>query len=105
MADPEKQVHSTRDFATTSEENDAYNGGNLERINTFERTGELSKFGTHFNSASAELSPEHREYLMSRHDTLDLEPMPGFGDADPLNWATWKVCLELFLHYSYDASS
>ncbi|KAK5562205.1 hypothetical protein LTR43_012199, partial [Exophiala xenobiotica] len=26
------------------------------------------------------LSPEHREYLLARHGTLDLDPMPDMGD-------------------------
>ena len=40
------------------------------------------------------LSPEHREYLLQRHGTLELDPIPGMGDADPYNWTAWKVlCL------------
>lgn len=64
----------------------------LERINTYKRTGDLSKYQTHIGFAADELSPEHKEYLMQRHGTLELDPMPGFGDADPYNWSTWKVC-------------
>jgi hypothetical protein len=37
------------------------------------------------------LSPEHREYLLKRHGTLDLSPLPSMDDADPYNWAPWKV--------------
>jgi hypothetical protein len=39
----------------------------------------------------AALSTEHRDYLKRRHGTLDLDPVPAFGDADPYNWPTWKV--------------
>jgi hypothetical protein len=39
----------------------------------------------------AKLSPEHRDYLMQRHGTLELDPVPAFGDADPYNWPAWKV--------------
>lgn len=37
------------------------------------------------------LSPEHREYLISRHGTTDLSPLPSMDPADPLNWPSWKV--------------
>jgi hypothetical protein len=37
------------------------------------------------------LTPEHREYLLSRHKTLDLVPLPTMDPADPLNWPAWKV--------------
>jgi hypothetical protein len=37
------------------------------------------------------LAPEHQEYLMQRHGTLDLDPMPGPGSADPYNWPHWRV--------------
>jgi hypothetical protein len=37
------------------------------------------------------LSPEHREYLLRVHGTLDLDPIPAMDDADPYNWPMWKV--------------
>jgi hypothetical protein len=40
---------------------------------------------------SDDLTPEHREYLLSRHKTLDLVPLPTMDPADPLNWPAWKV--------------
>ncbi|KAK5215083.1 hypothetical protein LTR72_011837 [Exophiala xenobiotica] len=43
------------------------------------------------------LSPEHREYLLARHGTLDLDPMPDMGDADPYNWPHWKKVANLVL--------
>lgn len=39
------------------------------------------------------LSPEHREYLIKRHGTVDLDPLPTMGTADPYNWPTWKVSI------------
>ena len=41
------------------------------------------------------LSQEHREYLVKRHGTADLDPIPAFGDADPYNWPQWKVSQNL----------
>jgi len=43
------------------------------------------------NAATVGLSQEHIDYLLKRHGTLELDPLPGHGDADPYNWATWKV--------------
>lgn len=46
------------------------------------------------------LSAEHREYLLSRHGTLDLSLVPSMGDADPLNWPAWKVSKSLIPFHS-----
>ena len=40
---------------------------------------------------SQNLSSEHRQYLLDRHGTLDLQPLPDRSDADPYNWRTSKV--------------
>lgn len=37
------------------------------------------------------LSEEHRQYLLQRHGTLDLSPIPDMSDADPYNWSQKKV--------------
>lgn len=39
-----------------------------------------------------QLSLAHKEYLLARHGTLELYPMPSQDDLDPLNWPKWKVC-------------
>ena len=43
------------------------------------------------NGISEDLSPEHRDYLLARHGTTDLNPLPTMDPADPLNWPSWKV--------------
>jgi hypothetical protein len=43
------------------------------------------------NGPAEHLTPEHREYLLSRHKTVDLDPLPTMDPADPLNWPSWKV--------------
>ncbi|KAG0645532.1 MFS general substrate transporter [Hyphodiscus hymeniophilus] len=43
------------------------------------------------------LSTKHREYLMGRHGTTDLDPLPSMDPADPLNWPSWKKNVNLFL--------
>lgn len=35
---------------------------------------------------------EHREYLLQRHGTIDLDPIPSMDPADPYNWPLWKAC-------------
>lgn len=46
---------------------------------------------TYADTVAARLSKAHQDYLIQRHGTLDLNPVPGMGPADPYNWPTWKV--------------
>lgn len=39
------------------------------------------------------ISEEHVQYLLHRHGTVDLIPLPSMDDSDPLNWPSWKVRL------------
>lgn len=48
-------------------------------------------------NAIADLTPEHRDYLLKRHGTLELDPIPDFGGADPYNWPAWKKVTNLLL--------
>ncbi|KAF1981651.1 synaptic vesicle transporter [Aulographum hederae CBS 113979] len=41
------------------------------------------------------LTEEHREYLLQRHGTLDLDPLPSKDPADPLNWPSWTKLANL----------
>lgn len=43
----------------------------------------------------ASLSQSHKDYLIAKHGSLDLDPVPSFGDADPYNWANWKVIMSI----------
>ncbi|KAF4255010.1 hypothetical protein KXV68_009526 [Aspergillus fumigatus] len=47
--------------------------------------------------AAASLSVSHKEYLIERHGTLDLDPIPSPSNADPYNWPLWKKVLNLVL--------
>lgn len=44
-----------------------------------------------------ELSPEHESYLMKRHGSIQLDPLPSSDPAEPLNWPDWKKDLEILL--------
>ncbi|KAJ7627331.1 major facilitator superfamily domain-containing protein [Roridomyces roridus] len=46
---------------------------------------------------SASLSEEHRQYILQRHGTLDLDPMPSMDPRDPYNWPEWKKKTNLAL--------
>ena len=57
-----------------------------------ERLGQTKTHATYIEQEEvAMLSAEHRSYLLRRHGTLELDPVPGHGDADPYNWPYWKV--------------
>ncbi|KAL2148032.1 hypothetical protein VTI28DRAFT_88 [Corynascus sepedonium] len=43
------------------------------------------------------LTEEHRQYLLQRHGTLDLEPVPDMTDSDPYNWPKSKKVMNLAL--------
>ncbi|KAL1304083.1 hypothetical protein AAFC00_000518 [Neodothiora populina] len=59
---------------------------------------ELGPKATYINTgAAAGLPQEHRDYLLARHGTLDLDPVPDMGDQDPYNWPTWKKTTNLVL--------
>ncbi|KAJ7627490.1 major facilitator superfamily domain-containing protein [Roridomyces roridus] len=47
--------------------------------------------------STTSLSEEHRRYLLERHGTIDLDPMPSLDPADPYNWPTGKKRLNLAL--------
>ncbi|KAH7336481.1 putative MFS multidrug transporter [Rhexocercosporidium sp. MPI-PUGE-AT-0058] len=41
------------------------------------------------------LSPEHRDFLLKRHRTVELDPLPSLDPSDPLNWPSWKKNINL----------
>ena len=38
-----------------------------------------------------QITQEHHDYLMQRHGTTELHPLPSMHDEDPYNWPQWKV--------------
>ncbi|KAH8892862.1 putative MFS transporter [Thozetella sp. PMI_491] len=45
----------------------------------------------------ARMSNSHKEFILSRHGTLDLDPMPSEDPNEPYNWPRWKSLLNLSL--------
>jgi hypothetical protein len=47
------------------------------------------------NDGVSVLTEEHRDYLIQRHGTVDLDPLPSADPADPYNWPQWKKVVNL----------
>ncbi|KAL2822887.1 MFS general substrate transporter [Aspergillus granulosus] len=65
---------------------------------TLEKTQstQVEEAGTPPSEAST-LSEQHQAYLIRRHGTLDLDPVPSMDPADPYNWPLWKKSCNLAL--------
>lgn len=88
MANKEHEDTSTRDFVPPAavDDTEKAEGASLGQIRTADlREGEaLGHRATYFSTnAAAGLSQEHRDYLIQRHGTLELDPMPSDDPADP----------------------
>ncbi|KAG2411999.1 hypothetical protein HFD88_009555 [Aspergillus terreus] len=46
---------------------------------------------------ASRISKPHQEYLLERHGTLELDPIPSMDPADPYNWPGWKKLANLCL--------
>lgn len=53
------------------------------------------QFSSSDESQQQFLSPEHQSYLLQRHGTTELVPLPSQDPSDPLNWPWWKVNLPI----------
>lgn len=66
--------------------------GTKADIDLIESAGH-GRAATYEESVAARLPKAHRDYLLERHGTLELDPIPGMSAADPYNWPEWKVSL------------
>lgn len=66
------------------------NPGTKADIDLVESAG-AGRAATYEESVAARLPKAHRDYLLERHGTLELDPIPSMGPADPYNWPEWKV--------------
>ena len=41
----------------------------------------------------AHMTDSHKEYILQRHGTLEIDPMPSEDPNDPHNWPRWQVSL------------
>ncbi|KAJ5761046.1 Major facilitator superfamily domain general substrate transporter [Penicillium odoratum] len=72
------------------------NPGSKVDIDLVESAG-AGQAATYEESVAARLPKAHREYLLARHGTLELDPIPSMGPADPYNWPEWKKMANLIL--------
>ncbi|KAI5968201.1 hypothetical protein CANMA_002417 [Candida margitis] len=54
----------------------------------------VEKISTH-ESPLASISEEHKQYLIAKHGTYALDPLPSMSDDDPLNWSDGFKYLQL----------
>ena len=71
-------------------------------IDTFQQASEAKIQPEHLEEAepdppTSDLSPEHQAFLLDRHGTLDLNPIPSIDPEDPYNWPSWKKGANLVL--------
>ncbi|KAF7560761.1 hypothetical protein G7046_g3381 [Stylonectria norvegica] len=45
----------------------------------------------------AQMTSTHKEYILQRHGTLEIDPMPSEDPNDPHNWPRWQSLTNLFL--------
>lgn len=63
-------------------------------------SAEAGQPSTYAESVATRLPKAHRDYLLERHGTYELDPIPGMDPADPYNWPEWKVsCFRLRRHH------
>jgi len=90
-------MHDPKDFATgaAADGTDAEGAVSNVKFRDEKREDllELNTSGTQLSHDGANLSAGHRGYLLQRHGTLELDPMPAYGAADPYNWPKWKVTI------------
>lgn len=80
------ELHASSSRAEQFEESP----GSKADIDLVESAG-AGQAATYEESVAARLPKAHRDYLLARHGTLALDPIPSMGAADPYNWPEWKV--------------
>lgn len=95
-------MHNVQDFAAAKkhEASSGHDEDGLAKTDTRLEGAvedlELGPRATYIDTgAAAGISQEHRNYLLQRHGTLDLEPLPSADPADPYNWPQWKKLANL----------
>jgi hypothetical protein len=57
------------------------------------------KTATYLENSSHQsfISNDTQRYLLQRHGTLELDPLPSISPEDPLNWPRWKKNTQLLM--------
>ncbi|KAK5132088.1 hypothetical protein LTR08_000338 [Meristemomyces frigidus] len=95
MDDKHNEDTGRQDFAAAHNQASAP-GSNPDKESLNGSLLELGPRATYITTgAAAGISQEHRDYLLARHGTLDLDPIPSADPADPYNWPKWKKLANL----------
>lgn len=62
-----------------------------DREELVEQDNALIESRTQGDSNGFDLPPEHKQYLLQRHGTANLDPVPQPDDNDPYNWPYVKA--------------
>lgn len=84
-------IMQSRELQPTSSRRDEVGGPGTKADIDLIESGGHGRAATYEESVAAHLPKAHRDYLLERHGTLELDPIPGMGPADPYNWPEWKV--------------
>ncbi|CAG9981064.1 unnamed protein product [Clonostachys byssicola] len=76
-------------------------GGELniasEHLESQDEHSDTSRQPATATAVAAQMTEEHKNYILKRHKTLDLDPMPSADPNEPYNWPRWKSRINLFL--------
>ena len=79
-----------QEASQSADHTEASNSESKADSSIIENAGE-NGFTAYADQMANNLSEAHRDFLLRRHGTLDLDPLPSMDPADPYNWALWKV--------------
>ncbi|CAG9956747.1 unnamed protein product [Clonostachys rosea f. rosea IK726] len=68
-----------------------------EHLESQDEHSDTSRQPTTNTAVVAQMTEEHKNYILKRHKTLDLDPMPSADPNEPYNWPRWKSRINLFL--------
>ena len=70
---------------------------NLDKENEIEKESVLfnTTTPTPYEEQWEELPDDHKQYLIDKHGTYKLDPIPSMNDEDPLNWPTYIKVIQL----------
>ncbi|KXT09188.1 hypothetical protein AC579_429 [Pseudocercospora musae] len=80
-----KQNFAAKDLTAPEHDLVVLSDANSSDVEIGHRATNISK------GAAATLSQQHRDYLIQRHGTLDLDPVPSQDPADPYNWPSFMT--------------
>jgi hypothetical protein len=71
----------------------------MAKLNDVSGSSVEDKTATHLENSShpSSISNETKQFILERHGTLELDPLPSDSREDPLNWPIWKKDMQLLM--------